>query len=92
MPILSRENIFTAFGANGQLNQFTRIPFGPKKAVYCFHKVIDSITTADDCKGAFAYSNDIIVREETREEQDKNLKKLLEAVDKCGRTFNDKKC
>ena len=39
---LSQEaRIYTAFAADGQLFQFTRLPFGLKNAVPCFQSIID---------------------------------------------------
>ena len=89
---LLEERIFTAFEANRQLHQFSRIPFEFKNAVPCFQRVIDAITTEHDYKDTFAYLDDITVCGKTRKEHDKNLKRFLEAANKCGFMFNDKKC
>jgi len=74
VPLLPEERKFSAFEANGRLYQFKRIAFGLKNAVACFQRVIDDIIAAYDCKGMFAYLDDITVCGKTKEEHDKNLK------------------
>ena len=43
IPILEADRIFTAFEADGELLQFTRIPFGVTNGVAAFQRTIDSI-------------------------------------------------
>jgi len=81
--LLPEERKFTAYEANGRLYQFKRIPFGLKNAVACIQRVIDDIIAAYDCKGTFAYLDDIAVCGKTKEEHDKNLKTFLKAVREC---------
>ena len=92
MPILPEERLFTAFEANGQLYQFKRIPFGLKNAVPCFQHVVNEIISKYNCKGAYAYSDDITVCGRTCEEHDENLKCFLNATKRCNITFNEKQC
>jgi len=92
VPLLSKERKFSAFEVNGRLYQFKRIPFGLKNAVACFQCVIDDIIATYDCKGLFAYLDDITVCGKTKEEHDKNLKIFLNAVKECNLTLNESKC
>ena len=92
-PILPEERLFTAFEANGQLYQFTRIPFGLKNAVPCFQRVENEIISWKyNCKRTHAYLDDITVCGRTRVEHDENLKCFLDAAKRCNNTFNEKKC
>lgn len=43
IPILEHEKLFTAFEANGNLFQFTRIPFGVTSGVSAFQRVITEL-------------------------------------------------
>jgi len=74
VPLLPEERKFSAFEANGRLCQFKRIQFGLKNAVACFQRVIDDIIATYDCKGTFAYLDDIAVCGKGRTRQkSKNL-------------------
>jgi len=92
VPILPEERLFTAFETNGQLYQFKRIPFGLKNAVPYFQRMVNEIISKYNCKGTYAYLDDITVRGRTREEHDENLKCFLTAAKWCNITFNKKKC
>jgi len=91
-PLLLEERKFSAFEANGRLYHFKRISFGLKNSVACFQRVIDDIIATYDCKGTFAYLDDITVCGKTKEEHDKNLKIFLNAVKECNLTLNESKC
>ena len=59
---LSKEaRIYTAFETDGQLFQFTRLPFELKNAVPCFQRIIDRIIKGNDCEGTYAYLDNITV-------------------------------
>jgi len=92
VPILPEERLFTAFEANCQLYQFTCIPFGLKNAVPCFQRVVNEIISKYNCKGTYAYLDDITVCGWTRAEHDENLKCFLNAAERCNITFKEKKC
>ena len=53
--------IYTSFEADGQLFQFTHLPFGLKNAVPFFQRIIDRIIIENDCGGTYAYIDNIIV-------------------------------
>jgi len=61
VPILPEERLFTAFEPNGQFYQFKRIPFGLKNAVSCFQRVVNEIISKYNCKGTYAYLDNITV-------------------------------
>ena len=92
IPLLPQERIYTGFEAGGRLYQFKRIPFGLKNAVPCFQRAINQMILDHNCKGTFAYLDDITVCGKTREEHDKNLQTFLNAVRACNITLNENKC
>ena len=59
VPIKPQERRYTAFEADGNLYQFTRIPFGVTNGVAAFQRVIDNIIRAENLNGIFAYVDDI---------------------------------
>jgi len=71
VPLLPEERKFSAFEANGRLYQFKRISVGLINAVACFQRVIEDVIATYDCKGTFAYLDDITVCGETKKEHDK---------------------
>ena len=71
--LLPEEQKYTAFEAGGPLYKFKRVSFALKNAVPCFQKVINQIILKYNCKGTFAYLDDITVCGRTCEEHDKNL-------------------
>jgi len=58
-------------------------PLGLKNAVPCFSRVVNEIISKYNCKGTYAYLDDITVCGKTREEHDENLKCFLTAAKKC---------
>ena len=66
--------------------------FGLTNAVPWFQRITDDIIERNNCKGAFAYLNNITVCGKTKEEHDANLQQFLEAAAKHNLTFNKKKC
>ena len=66
--------IYAAFEADGQLFQFTRLPFGLKNAVPCFQRIIDRIIKENDCVGTYAYLDNITFGGKTQENTTKTCK------------------
>ena len=91
MPIQDKEKIYTAFEADGQLYQFTRVPFGVTNGVACFQRVIDSVIKNENLEGVFAYLDDVTVCGNDRTEHDQNLEKFMTAVRKYNLTVNKEK-
>ena len=91
IPILESDRIFTAFEADGELLQFTRIPFGVTNGVAAFQRTIDSIIKRHNLKGTFAYMDNITVGGETQAEHDYNVQKFLEIIHLYSMTLNHDK-
>ena len=86
IPIEDRP--YTAFEANGKLFQSKIISFGLTNAVPWFQRIIDDITERNNCKGTFAYLDNITTCGKTKEERDANFQQFLEAAAKHNLTFN----
>jgi hypothetical protein len=91
VPIKLEERPYTAFEADGNLYQFTRIPFGVTNGVAAFQRTIDDIIRAENLNGTFAYVDNITVCGANQEEHDANLSKFRDAAKKYGLTFNESK-
>jgi len=91
VPIKPQERRYTAFEADGNLYQFTRIPFGVTNGVAAFQRVIDNIIRAENLNGIFAYVDNITVCGSNQAEHDQNLKKFHQAAQKYKLTFNENK-
>ena len=72
-----QDRLYTAFEADGALWQWKRIPFGLTNAVPCFQRIIDDIIKSNNCKGTFAYLDNITVGGTTQQEHDVNLDRFL---------------
>ena len=64
---------YTAFEANGKLYQSKKISFGLTNAVPLFQLIIDDINERNNCKGTFAYLDNITTCGRTKEEHDASL-------------------
>lgn len=91
VPILEEEKLFTAFEAAGKLYQFTRIPFGVTNGVACFQRVIDKVIAQEKLTGVFSYLDDITVCGQDNNDHDKNLSRLLAALEKHNLKINKSK-
>ena len=86
------DRMYTAFQADGSLWPWKRMPFGLSHAVPAFQRIVDDIIKQNDCKGIFAYLDNITVEGKTQREHDENLAKFLKVARECNLTFNDSKC
>ena len=91
VPIKPHERHYTAFEADGNLDQFTRVPFGVTNGVAAFQRVIDNIIREENLKGIFAYVDNITVCGANQTEHDCNLKRFYHAAEKHNLTFNENK-
>ena len=57
--------------------------------VLCYQRVINQIISKFNCKGTFAYLDNITVCGHTHEEHEKNLKTFLKAAEECNLTLNE---
>ena len=87
-----QDRLYTAFEADGALWQWKRIPFGLTNAVPCFQRIIDDIIKSNNCKGTFAYLDNITVGGTTQQEHDVNLDRFLAVAKNHNLTFNESKC
>ena len=91
IPIKDSDKKYTAFEANGQLYQFTRIPFGITDGVSAFQRAMDKMVEEENLQGAFPYLDNITIAGHTQEEHDKNVESFLRVVKQRLLTLNDKK-
>ena len=92
VEIPTSDHMYTAFQADGSFWHWKRIPFGFSNAVPAFQRIIGDIIKQNDCKGTFAYLDNITIREKTQREHDENLVNFLKVAQKCNLTFNNSKC
>ena len=64
------DRLYTAFEADGALWQWKRIPFGLTNVVPCFQRIVDDIIRANNCKGTYAYLDNITVGGSNQQEHD----------------------
>ncbi|KAL0839392.1 hypothetical protein ABMA28_016120 [Loxostege sticticalis] len=92
VPILKKEQKFTAFEACGKLYEFTRIPFGVTNGVAAFQRTLEFIIEKENLVGTYAYLDDVTICGVTKDEHDKNLNTFLQAAEKYRLTLNKEKC
>ena len=86
------DRLYTAFEADGALWQWKRIPFGLTNAVPCFQRIVDDIIRANNCKGTYAYLDNITVGGSNQQKLDINLAKFLAVAKSHNLTFNESEC
>ena len=91
VPLKPEDRPYTAFEADGDLFQFTRLPFGLKNAVPVFQKIMNSIIKDNKLEKTYAYLDDITVCGLTLEEHDMNLKAFMKVVEANNLTINMEK-
>ena len=82
---------YTAFEANGNLYQFTRIPFGVTNGVAVFQRAIDKFVKEELLCDKFPYVDNITIGGRDQKEHDLNVEKFLVAAEKRKLTFNKSK-
>ena len=91
IPIKDSDKKYTAFEANSQLYQFSRIPFGVTNGVSAFQRAMDKMVEEENLQGVFPYFDNITIAGHTQEEHDKNVEVFLRIVKQRLLTINDKK-
>ncbi len=91
IPLHKDEQIYTAFEADGNLLEFTRVPFGVTNGPPCFQREIDDCIRENDLKATFAYIDNVTVAGITKEEHDDNLKRFLDVAETNNFTLNESK-
>ena len=92
VPLLVKNQPYTAFEAEGKLYQYTRLPFGVTNGVSFFQRIIDNIIAKYDLRDTYAYLGNITVCGKTMKDHNHNLKALFSAAKSENLTFNNSKC
>ena len=91
VPIQERDCKYTAFEADGQLWEFTVIPFGVTNGVSAFQRSIDKVIQSEGLADSFAFVDNVTVCGLTQEEHDKNVADFHVLKKKYNITLNDSK-
>ena len=92
VPIREEDCKYTAFEADGQLWEFTSIPFGVTNGVSAFQRTIDKVIKVEQLSDTFAYVDNVtICGKTTKEELEANLLAFYKVVEKYNLTLNDDK-
>ena len=91
IQITEKDRPFTAFEACGKLWEFTRLPFGVTNGVPAFQRKMDNLVQVEGLKDTFPYLDNITVAGHTQEEHDRNVKRLLECLQRRKWTLNNSK-
>nr|XP_039262013.1 uncharacterized protein LOC120338143 [Styela clava] len=91
VPLKHQDREFTAFEAEGNLYQFTRLPFGITNGVSCFQRIMKQLVKEEQLRGVFPYLDNITICGMTKEDHDKNLAAFLESAKQRGLIFNESK-
>ena len=91
IPIKEEDIKYTAFEADGQLWEFTRIPFGVTNGVSAFQRTIDKVIEVEKLQDTFAFVDNVTVCGRTKEEFDQNLAAFHKVREKYNLTLNDDK-
>ena len=90
IPLVESDRAKTAFYADGQLWQYTRLPFGLRNAVAACSRVMRSIFK--DVPNILVYLDDLLIFAADKETHDQTLVKVLTLIREHGLGLNKKKC
>jgi len=90
VPIPLEDQPITAFEADGELWQFTKLPFGVTNGVATFCRVLKDIV--GDLEGVVHYFDDIVICAKDQVEHDKRLGAFIERAKEFNLTLNFQKC
>jgi len=91
IKIADSESKYTAFGANGKLYEFTRIPFGVKNGVAAFQRRIAQFIEDEKLMDTYAYLDNFTAAGRNHEEHDYNVNAFLAAIRRNHSTLNENK-
>ncbi len=91
IPISEEDRKYTAFEADKNLYQFTRLPFGVTNGVSAFQRTINKIISEEKLQDTFAFIDNLTICGKTREDLDRNTKLFNEIADKYNFTLNHSK-
>ena len=89
IPIREEDCKYTAFEADGQLWEFTTIPFGVTNGVSAFQRTIDKVIKVEQLRDTFAYVDNVTICGKTKEELEANLLAFYKVVEKYNLTLNN---
>jgi predicted aspartyl protease len=90
IPLVESDRAKTAFYADGQLWQYTRLPFGLRNAVAVCSRVMRSIF--DGIPNVLIYLDDVLIFAPDKETHDQTLIKVLTLIRQHGLGLNKRKC
>jgi hypothetical protein len=73
LPLKPEERIYTAFEIDGELYQFTRVPFGVTNGAAAFQRVMDHVIKTESLQDTFSYADNITICGRDEEEHNINL-------------------
>ena len=91
VPLISSDEKYTDFEANGKLYHFKRIPYGICNAVGAFQRIITKIIDEDGLKGTYPYLDDVTIAGNTLEELDERAQQFENACKRRNMTLNEDK-
>ena len=91
IPIKEEDSKYTAFEVDGQLWEFTRIPFGVTNGVSAFQRTIDKVIEVEKLHDTFAFVDNVTVCGMTKEELEYNVAAFHKVRAKYNLTLNDDK-
>ena len=83
IPIKEEDMKYTAFEVDGQLWEFTRIPFGVTNGVSAFQRTIDKVIETEQLQDTFAFVDNVTICGMTKEELDANVAAFNQAMYVC---------
>ena len=91
IPIKEEDIKYTAFEVDGQLWEFTRIPFGVTNGVSAFQRTIDKVIKVEELQDTFAFVDNVTVCGMTKEELESNVAAFHKVREKYNLTLNKDK-
>ena len=91
IPIKEEDRKYTAFEGDGQLWEFTRIPFGVTNGVSAFQRTIDKVIEVEKLQDTFAFVDNVTICGRTKEELDHNVAAFHKVREKYNLILNDDK-
>lgn len=90
IPLVESDRAKTAFYADGQLWQYTRLPFGLRNAVAACSRVMRAIF--EGVPNILIYLDDLLIFAADQETHDRTLMQVLTLIRQHGLGLNKKKC
>lgn len=90
LSILSEERKYTAFEADGNLYEFTRLPFGVTNGTSAFGRAMKKVLHT--LKGTYNFLDDIFVVGKSQDEHDERLRAFFRRAKEFNLSLNSKKC